>query len=78
MVPLLPGWDRVRQAFFDGHTFGDLVAQRRRPMVFIHASDMASLSRFEFNQRQFDLICSDLSQLPISVATASSAARRTA
>jgi len=43
-------------------------------MVFIHASDMASLSRFEFNQRQFDLICSDLSQLPISVATASSAA----
>lgn len=62
------------EALFDGHTFGDLVAQRRRPMVFIHASDMASLSRFEFNQRQFDLICSDLSQLPISVATASSAA----
>jgi len=62
------------EALFDGHTFGDLVAQRRRPMVFIHASDMATLSRFEFNQRQFDLLCSDLSQLPISVATASSAA----
>ncbi|MDP1949475.1 MAG: patatin-like phospholipase family protein [Nitrospirota bacterium] len=62
------------EALFDGHTFGDLVAQRRRPMVFIHASDMASLSRFEFNQRQFDLICSDLSQLPISVAASSSAA----
>ena len=62
------------EALFDGHTFGDLVAQHRRPMVFIHASDMASLSRFEFNQRQFDLLCSDLSQLPISVATASSAA----
>ena len=62
------------EALFDGHTFGDLVAQRRRPMVFIHASDMASLARFEFNQRQFDLLCSDLSQLPISVATASSAA----
>jgi NTE family protein len=62
------------EALFDGHTFGDLVARHRRPMVFIHASDMASLSRFEFNQRQFDLLCSDLSQLPISVATASSAA----
>jgi len=62
------------EALFDGHTFGDLVAQRRRPMVFIHASDMASLSRFEFNQRQFDLLCSDLSRLSISVATASSAA----
>lgn len=35
---------------------------------------MATLSRFEFNQRQFDLICSDLNQLPIAVATASSSA----
>jgi hypothetical protein len=38
------------EALFDGHTFGDLVAQHRRPMIFIHASDMVSLSRFEFNQ----------------------------
>lgn len=35
---------------------------------------MATLSRFEFIQRQFDLICSDLSQLPLSVAAASSSA----
>lgn len=62
------------EALFDGHTFGDLVTRHRRPMVFIHASDMFSLSRFEFNQFQFDLLCSDLSRLPISVATASSAA----
>ena len=62
------------EALFDGHTFGDLVARRQRPLFFIHASDMATLSRFEFNQRQFDLICSDLSQLPLSVATASSSA----
>lgn len=62
------------EALFDGHTFGDLVAHRRRPLIFIHASDMATLSRFEFNQRQFDLICSDLNQLPLSVATASSSA----
>ncbi|MDF0644953.1 MAG: patatin-like phospholipase family protein [Nitrospira sp.] len=62
------------EALFDGHTFGDLVEQHRRPIVFVHASDMATLSRFEFNQRQFDLICSDLNQLPLSVATASSSA----
>lgn len=62
------------EALFDGHTFGDLVARRRRPLIFLHASDMGTLSRFEFNQRQFDLICSDLSQLPLSVATASSSA----
>ena len=35
---------------------------------------MATVSRFEFNQRQFDLICSDLSKLPLSVATAASSA----
>ncbi|MDF0677274.1 MAG: patatin-like phospholipase family protein [Nitrospira sp.] len=62
------------EALFDGHTFGDLVSRHQRPIVFLHASDMATLSRFEFNQRQFDLICSDLSELRLSVATASSSA----
>ncbi|NGZ11915.1 MAG: patatin-like phospholipase family protein [Nitrospira sp. LK70] len=62
------------ETLFDGHTFGDLVSRHQRPLVFLHASDMATLSRFEFNQRQFDLICSDLNQLPLSVATASSSA----
>lgn len=62
------------EALFDGHTFGDLVAKRQRPIINLHASDMASLSRFEFNQRQFDLICSDLNRLPLSVAAASTSA----
>ncbi|HJU06250.1 MAG TPA: patatin-like phospholipase family protein [Nitrospiraceae bacterium] len=62
------------EALFDGHTYGDLLKRHQRPMVFIHASDMAMLSRFEFNQRQFDIICSDLSQLPIATATAASSA----
>ena len=61
-------------ALFNGHTFGDLLARRRRPIINLHASDMASLSRFEFNQRQFNIICSDLSQLPLSVAAASTSA----
>jgi len=62
------------EALFDGATFNDLVSSDQRPIVFIHASDMATVSRFEFNQRQFDLICSDLNKLPLSVATASSSA----
>jgi NTE family protein len=62
------------EALFDGHTYGNLLEHHQRPLIFIHASDMATLSRFEFNQRQFDLICSDLSQLPLSVATAASSA----
>lgn len=62
------------EALFDGHTYGDLLRRNHQPMVYIHASDMAMLSRFEFNQRQFDIICSDLSQLPIATATAASSA----
>ncbi len=62
------------EALFDGHTFGDLLARHQRPLVSLHASDMATLSRFEFNQRQFNLICSDLNQLPLSVAAASTSA----
>jgi NTE family protein len=62
------------EALFDGATFNDLVSSDQRPIIFLHASDMATVSRFEFNQRQFDLICSDLNKLPLSVATASSSA----
>ena len=62
------------EALFEGKTYGDLLNQRSRPGILIHASDMATLSRFEFMQPQFDLICSDLSQLPIARASAASAA----
>ncbi|BFU95906.1 MAG: conserved membrane protein of unknown function [Nitrospira sp.] len=62
------------EELFAGATFNDLVSSSQRPIIFIHASDMATVSRFEFNQRQFDLICSDLSKLPLSVATAASSA----
>jgi NTE family protein len=62
------------EAIFEGKTYGDLVRQRTRPGLLIHASDMATLSRFEFIQNQFDLIWSDLNQLPIARASAASAA----
>jgi NTE family protein len=62
------------EALFEGATFNDLASSDQRPIIFLHASDMATVSRFEFNQRQFDLICSDLSKLHLSVATASSSA----
>ena len=54
------------EALFDRKTYGDLSRKHQRPMLVIHASDMATLSRFEFNQFQFDFLCSDLSQLPIA------------
>jgi NTE family protein len=62
------------EALFDGHTYGDLLRRHQRPGLNIHATDMATLSRFEFNQVQFDWLCSDISQLPIARASAASAA----
>ena len=62
------------ESLFEGATYGDLLKRNERPWLAIHASDMATLSRFEFNQQQFDMICSDLSSLPIAWASASSAA----
>ncbi len=62
------------EALFEGRTYADLLARRQRPLLIIHASDMATLSRFEFLQTQFDIICSDLSRLPVARASASSAA----
>jgi NTE family protein len=64
----------LNEALFEHKTYGDLAALHQRPMLIIHASDMATLARFEFTQFQFDFICSDLSQLPIADASASSAA----
>lgn len=61
-------------ALFDHKRYGDLAALRRRPLLIIHASDMATLARFEFTQFQFDFLCSDLSQLSIASASAASAA----
>ncbi len=64
----------LEEALFEGKTYGDLLQRHRRPYLHIHATDMATLSRFEFSQMQFDWICSDLSQLPIARASAASAA----
>src|SRR5215510_12148586 len=62
------------EALFDKKTYGDLAARRQRPLLALHATDMTTLSRFEFTQGTFDLICSDLGQLPIAWASASSSA----
>ena len=62
------------EALFEHKTYGDLADLRQRPMLIIHASDMATLSRFEFTQFQFDFICSNLRELPIADASAASAA----
>jgi NTE family protein len=54
-------------------TFADLL-QRPRPYVILNATDAASGARFEFNQEQFDLLCSDLDPVPIARGVTASSA----
>jgi NTE family protein len=59
---------------FHGKTFGDLARGAYRPFVVINASDLSTGARFPFTQTQFDLLCSDLGQVPVARAVAASAA----
>ncbi|BCA53772.1 lipoprotein [Nitrospira sp. KM1] len=41
------------EALFDRKTYADLAARRQRPLLAIHATDMTSLSRFEFTLKNY-------------------------
>jgi NTE family protein len=58
---------------FDGASFADLHASGG-PRIYINATDLSSGTRVTFNRDTFELICSDLDQLPISAAVAASSA----
>ncbi len=66
--------DTFTREIFERKTFGDLLARRTRPFILINSTDMALGSRFEFTQRQFDLLNSNLESYPIGHAVAASAA----
>jgi NTE family protein len=74
------GWGRSELAaqyydeiLFGGATFGDLVG-KPGPLAIASATDISTGSRLAFVQGDFDLICSDLSQVPLSRAAAASSA----
>jgi NTE family protein len=67
--------DLYDETVFDHATFATLLAEARgRPYVLLNATDMTEGARFEFTQDQFDLLCSDLSSLPVARAVAASSA----
>jgi predicted acylesterase/phospholipase RssA len=67
--------DLYDETIFAGATFDTLLRQSRgRPYVLLNATDMTLGARFEFTQDQFDLLCSDLSRLPVARAVAASSA----
>ena len=62
------------EAVFQGATFATLLAQPKRPYLLLNATDMTEGARFEFTQDQFDLLCSDLSDVKVARAVAASSA----
>jgi NTE family protein len=58
---------------FDGATFSDL-AKKSGPLLNINATDIDIGAVFTFMQPDFDLICSDLSQLRLAKAVTASSA----
>lgn len=63
-------YDRI---LFDDATFADLEAQDG-PLIQINATDLATGAPFSFIQEQFDFLCSNLSDYPVSRAVAASSA----
>lgn len=65
--------DYYDDQLFHGATFSDL-ANASGPAVLINATDLTLGSGFGFHQEQFDWMCSNVSDFPISRAVASSSA----
>lgn len=61
------------ETVFGDATFDDL-KNSGGPLILINATDLGNGVRFTFVQEYFDLICSDLSSLPISRAVTASSA----
>jgi NTE family protein len=61
------------EILFDGATFGDL-RSRGGPFTSVAATELATGSRFAFNQNTFNMICSDLSAVRLARAAAASSA----
>ena len=74
------GWGRSEMAaqlydevLFENATFGDMAA-KDGPLIMATATDISTGSRLGFVQTEWDLICSDLSKVPLSRAAAASSA----
>jgi NTE family protein len=77
---LSTGWGRSELAaqlydeiLFHGATFGDL-ARGNGPLILASATDISTGARFVFNQTIFDVLCSNLNDVPLSRAAAASSA----
>lgn len=77
----MPGQERIDllidyldKQLFDGKTYQALIDQKHRPFLLLNAADMVEGVPFPFTQRKMGLLCSDLSQMPLAIPVAASAA----
>jgi NTE family protein len=66
--------DYLNKKLFHDATYQTLLDQKHRPLLVLNAADMVEGVPFPFTQNRMDLLCSDLSQLPLATAVAASAA----
>lgn len=66
--------DYLDEQLFHEATYQTLMDKQRRPFLILNAADMVEGVPFSFTQRKLDLLCSDLSSLPLATAVAASAA----
>lgn len=66
--------EQFENTLFRNATFDDLNKRRKGPFAVISATDMAAGSRLDFIQEHFDIMCLNLSELPIARAVAASSA----
>ena len=64
--------DFYDEKLFHGATFADL--PKKWPFLVLNSTDMSRAAHFSFVQEDFDLLCSDLLDVKISRAVASSSA----
>ena len=61
------------ETIFNRATFGDL-EQANGPFIIINATEMTLGTRFQFTQNYADIICTNLSEMPVARAVAASSA----
>ncbi len=66
--------ERRLATLYRGTTFGDIARRPRHPQLVVTATDMSLGEGFDFTSEQFELICSDLASVPLSLAVAASSA----
>lgn len=62
------------ERIFQHYTYDDLIRQNRRPFIVINSTNIATSTRVEFTQDDFDVLGSDLGSVPVGWAVAASSA----